>query len=77
MMDYNKYGTYNYEKYNYMAITPLQPHFNVVEWYDGNVVTLYHAKAPRYSRHLRRTSAHTLMRGPAWGRELELEAGTA
>lgn len=44
MMEYNKYGTYNCEKHNYMAITTRQPHFTMVKWCSDNVVTLYRAK---------------------------------
>lgn len=56
MMNYNKYGAYNY----YMAITTHQPHFTMVKWYSDNVVTLYHAKAPRLGQCQRHASATSL-----------------
>lgn len=53
MMEYNKYGTYNY----YMAITARQPHFTVLKWCSDNVGILYRAKAPRLGQHQYRASA--------------------
>lgn len=78
MMEHNKYSAYHCNNHNYMAITTHQPHFTMVKWYSGNVVTLYRAKAPRLGKCQHRASV-TSQRTEAliWAWELELELGAA
>ena len=73
MMEYNKYGAYHCNNHNYMAITTHQPHFIMVKWYSGNVVTLYRAKAPRLDKGQHRASATSQHTTP--GPNMDVGAG--